>query len=108
LKIVAGGTTRVRVTGPRGPFMNQLQLELSEPPEGIALGKVAVSPEGLEFDLRCNAGKVKPGQQGNLIVNAFIARAQQGVNARPRQNNQRNAPGTLPAIPFEIVAKPEE
>jgi hypothetical protein len=103
VKIIPGRAAKVQVTGPRGQFFSQLQLELSEPPEGIALGKVAALPQGLEFELRCDA-KVKPGMQGNLIVNAYPGRGQlQAGRARP--GAPPTAPGTLPAIPFEVVAQ---
>ncbi len=73
-------------------------FQLSEPPEGIAIQSVSPDPDGLAILLRADATKAKPGLKGNLIVEAF---------AEGAVNSSRRLPlGTLPAIPFEIAAKP--
>ncbi|MFB3826014.1 MAG: hypothetical protein ACE15B_04560 [Bryobacteraceae bacterium] len=94
VKLLAGGAATVRVMGPPGRIANQLQLTLNQPPEGIAIQKVAEGRQGLEVVLRAEAGKVKPGLKGNLIVDAAIQ--------RPGAKRPQPA-GVLPAIPFEIV-----
>jgi hypothetical protein len=104
VRIPAGGTARVRVSAPGGAFANRLQLELSEPPEGIALGKVLPTSEGTEIELHSDAAKTKPGLSGNLIVNILAGQGPAAASKNKKQGNQRRAPvGTLPAIPFEIV-----
>jgi len=104
VKIPAGGTARVRVGVSRGPFANRFRLELSEPPEGISLGKVSQVSEGAELELRSDAAKAKPGLKGNLIVDIFPGQALSGAAKNKKQGNQRRtAVGTLPAIPFEVT-----
>ena len=104
VKIPAGGTARVRVGTPGGGFGNRFQLELSEPPEGITLGKVSPVSEGAEIELRSDAAKAKPGLKGNLIVNILPGQLLAAATKNKKQANQRRAAvGTLPAIPFEVV-----
>ena len=104
VRIPAGGTARVRVSAPSSAFASRFQLELSEPPEGITLGKLFPVGEGAEFELSSDAGKTKPGLKGNLIVNILQGQGLTAATKNKKQGNQRRAAvGTLPAIPFEIV-----
>jgi hypothetical protein len=104
VRIPAGGTARVRLSSPTSAFANRFRLELSEPPEGITLGKLFPASEGAEIELRSDAAKTKPGLNGNLIVDIFPGQALAAAAKNKKQGNQRRASvGTLPAIPFEIV-----
>jgi hypothetical protein len=107
LEIPAGGTARFRVYVPPLPanFVARVQYELSEPPEGIELRNASPGRDGTEIVLQCDAAKAKPGLKGNLIVNISAERVAQAANGRPQANRQRVALGTLPAVPFEIVAR---
>ena len=99
IRIPAGGTASVRVSLPIGPFMDKIEFELSEPPDGLMLK--TVSPT--EFTLQADAGKLKPGLQGNLIVKASGERRQVPAD-QPAPADKRRIPlGALPAIPFEIT-----
>jgi len=105
LKVRAGETVRLPVQlqmPPNNPF-DKIQFELSEPPEGIGLKEVIQAGDGIEIVLHCDALKVKPGLQGNLIVNIIGERVPPAGNARGPANRQRIPLGTLPAIPFEIL-----
>jgi hypothetical protein len=104
VKIPLGGTARVRVSVPGGGLANRFRLELNEPPEGIALGKVSPAFDGTEIELRSDAAKTKPSLKGNLIVNILPGQALTAATKNKKQGNQpRAAVGTLPAIPFEVV-----
>jgi hypothetical protein len=103
VRIPAGGTARVRVATPTSAFADRFQLELSEPPEGITLGKVSAASDGAEIELRSDAAKAKPGLKGNLIVNIFQGQLAAAQKNKKQANQRRPAVGTLPAIPFEIV-----
>lgn len=103
VKIPAGGTAGVRIAASANMYAGQVQLELSEPPEGITIGKVTSSREGVEAVLRCDGG-VKPGLKGNLILSAFSMRASAPSGKAPQAANRRASLGVLPAIPFEVVA----
>ncbi len=102
LKIPAGGTARVSIGGPGGASVSRAQLELSEPPEGIAIQDVAAIRDGAELVLKADATKVKPGLSGNLIVNVF-ARPPAANDAKAQVNRRRAPLGVLPAIPFKII-----
>ena len=103
LEIPAGGTARFHVQVPT--ILTKVQFELSEPPEGIALRGASPVRDGTELVLQCDAAKAKPGLKGNLIVNISAERVAQAANAKQQANRQRISLGTLPAIPFEIVAR---
>ncbi|MGO9097300.1 MAG: hypothetical protein ACLQGV_19030 [Bryobacteraceae bacterium] len=100
------GAMPVKIPGrlflPLGKFTNQVQLALNDPPEGVSL---ETSPQGNGVSLlfRADPQKAKPGLRGNLIVEAVTERTVTPPNgAAPVK--RRQPLGTLPAIPFEVVA----
>jgi hypothetical protein len=103
LEIPAGGAARFQVRVPS--LLTKVQFELSDPPEGIELRNASPGRDGTEIVLQCDAAKAKPGLKGNLIVNISAERVAQPANGRPQANRQRVSLGTLPAVPFEIVAR---
>jgi len=105
IRIPAGGTAHVQVNGVNaGMGAVRLQLELNDPPEGLAIEKVSPSSDGADIVLSADAAKLKPGLRGNLVFNAYASRA--GDARKGKQNNSRRALlGALPAVPFEIVGK---
>jgi hypothetical protein len=105
VKIPVGGTAQVRIATPSSAFAERFDLELNGAPEGIAIQSVSPIPSGVEIVLRCDASKVKPGLNGNLIVNVLLKNQTPAQNAQKQGNQRRNPVGTLPAIPFEIVAE---
>jgi len=105
VKIPVGGTVNVRVATPSGAFANRFDLELNGAPDGMVIQSVAPAPGGVEIVLHCDATKFKPGSKGNLIVN-ILPKIPPPTQAPQRPGNQRRGPvGTLPAIPFEVVAE---
>jgi hypothetical protein len=98
--LTPGGTAgvHVAVTAPR--LADILRLELNAPPEGVTIKDVETVRDGVSIVLAIDS-KAKPGLKGNLIVDAFMERA--APNA-PQSARRRVPLGTLPAIPFEIVA----
>jgi hypothetical protein len=105
VKIPSGGTAQVRIATPSSAFAERFDLELNGAPEGIAIQSISPIPSGVEIALRCDASKLKPGLNGNLIVNVLLKNQTPAQNAQKRGNQRRNPVGTLPAIPFEIVAE---
>jgi hypothetical protein len=106
VKIPAGGTARVCIGTPAGAFARNFTLELDEPPEGITIAKVSPADEGTEIELHSDAAKAKAGLRGNLIVNILPGQRFAAAQKAKKQNNQRRpVVGTLPAIPFEVVAQ---
>jgi len=104
VKLPAGGTARARLSVPRAPFLDQVQLALSDPPEGIAVNGMSRVAGGIAIEFETDADKVQPGLKGNLLVDVFIERS--FGRAGGQQGNKRRIPlGTLPAIPFEVVGR---
>ena len=102
VKIPAGGSSRVQISVPLNTAYGTVRLELDQPPEGITLGDVTAADGGSAITLKSDAAKTKPGLQGNLIVQAFVAREQTGKKGK-NSMKIRLPVGTLPAIPFEVV-----
>ena len=108
IKISAGSTTSVRVKIPIKPASPApaIYLELSEPPAGLTLGDVNITPGELTFAISADSNTAKVGLMDNMIVD---------VSADPPNNPQQDKQkkiqkqrvyiGTLPAIPFEITTK---
>ena len=102
MKIPAGGTAEVRVKTPASAFTNNFQLELNEPPDGISIASVSQG--------RGNKNRVaQRRRQDQAGRERKPDRQRHGQKAAARRGrgkgaeNQRAWPGTLPAIPFEIV-----
>ncbi len=103
VEIPAGGEARVRVAVPAARFLDNIQLELSEPPDGIAIKNSSPGGGNAEVVFQCEAAKAKPGLQGNLILMAYGERAGDSAKGKGQQK-QRVPLGAFPAIPFEVVA----
>jgi hypothetical protein len=103
VRIPLGGAVNVLINAPKRTILQQIQLELSDPPKGIALQDLAVVPEGLTFTLKAEGEAIKPGLADNLIVEAFVENPGQPDPDKPAKQKQRVSFGVLPAIPFEIV-----
>ena len=101
IKIPAGGDAEVQARAPWNPDNGEIQIELSEPPEGILVGKVSCAERTATFVLHADAEKVKPGLKGNLIANGFQKRTETNKEGKTRE--YRTFLGPLPAIPFEVV-----
>jgi hypothetical protein len=101
VKIPVGGTAQVRISAPGAFGQAEIHVELSDPPEGIAVDSVSRVDRGLTIVLHGDAQKAKPGLKGNLIANAFSKRTVTTQDGKTR--NTRWLVGMLPAIPFEIV-----
>lgn len=109
VKLPAGGSALVQLLLPSGPFGKQaaqrLHLDLDAAPEGIAIENVSRSDQKIVLRLRADAGKVKPGLKGNLIVDASLDPPPPSADGKPQANNRRVPLGVLPAIPFEVMAR---
>ena len=71
----------------------------------FTIERVAMGRRRDTIHLRCAATAAEPGREGNLIVNAYAARAGEGGNSGKEQRKPRRILlGSLPAIPFRIVA----
>lgn len=108
VKLNAGEPTSVIVPTPgagRIPALNEIELELSDPPEGITLGEFSVGNGEVTLQLQVEPGKVEKGLRGNLIVDASIERQMPAREGQAEGRSFRIPLGVLPAIPFEVVGK---
>jgi hypothetical protein len=109
VKIPAGGTATIKVFAPMFSFAPNIQLELSDAPDGISIKKITPTREGRDIVVTADAAKVKPGHKGNLIVNVIGENRGafgKGKGQPQQQQQQRRFPFTaLPAIPFDVVEK---
>ncbi len=103
LKIPVGGTVSVALAGPTWGFADRVQLELSQPPEGIEIDKISSVRDRAEIVFKGDA-KLKPGLKGNLIVDILPGKnAGAGAKGKAAANRGRVVVGSQPAIPFEVV-----
>ncbi|MFH1719874.1 MAG: hypothetical protein ABIF19_21180, partial [Planctomycetota bacterium] len=108
VRIVAGGSSpwgqaRVLVKTRKNPALQQMQLELLDPPEGLSLHGVTVVPEGIQFELKADKDAMQNGFAGNLIVEVFRESAPKQQQGKPKPQKRRYSLGLLPAIPVQIV-----
>lgn len=101
--IRVGGPTRVLIKTLKRKWLEQVQLELNEPPEGITLDDVTVVPGGLEFRLNADENAAQGGFAGNLIIEAFRESMPKRQKGKPAPKKRRFSIGFLPAIPIKIV-----
>ena len=104
-RIPAGGSVRLRVTLPAAYQMfENIQFELSEPPEGVTLGRADISARATSATILIQTdAKKAAGLRGNLIV-LLSGERLPGANAQAQAARRRVPLGALPAIPFEFVA----
>ncbi|NLE36587.1 MAG: peptidase [Pirellulaceae bacterium] len=103
VKLVLDASTPVRMGLPERFAADKVEAVLSDPPEGITVEKASRLGRELRLMVRADSSKVKPGFQGNLIVNVFTERRAPGNNSGQGGAKRRVPLGTLPAIPFEAV-----
>jgi hypothetical protein len=100
VRIPVGGTVEVQVR--LGWSRNgRIQVELSDPPEGITVDSASWTERGLALVLRGDAAKAQPQLKGNLMANAFLQTTATEKDGKTRE--VRNFIGPLPALPFELV-----
>jgi len=103
VRIPSGGTAQMRVTAPVAAALQGLQLQLSEPPEGVTLQDTRVVPGGLALVLKADAEAVQIGYADNLIVEASVEVEVKRRDGTATGQKRRVPLGVLPAIPFEVV-----
>jgi len=99
LRLVPGGTVRLKLQLPVGDKVKEIAFELLDPPEGISIKET----KGMELVLQVDAEKAKLGLKGNLIIKAMGEPAWSGDKAKPALNKFKISLGTFPAVPYEIT-----
>jgi len=93
----------VQARAPWDGARGEIQLELSDPPEGILIDRASCPERTVTIVLRADAEKARPGLKGNLIANGFQKRTTTTKEGKTRE--YRSALGPLPAIPFVVVER---
>ena len=105
VRIPAGGTATILVGIPVSPLLGAIELDLSDPPDGITIKSTSSSPGGTEIVLQCDAAKVKPGLEGNLIIDASLEHSPLPGSDPKKSRTLRIALGVVPAVPFVVVSR---
>ncbi|MEQ1850218.1 MAG: peptidase, partial [Chthoniobacteraceae bacterium] len=99
VKLSAGSTARVQIAAPFGETRQQMQIDPIDLPPGIHVKTIAITADGAEIEITAEAGRVAPGENGNVTLHAFATRTTNAGKSR------RIPLGALPAIAFEVAAK---
>lgn len=103
--VPCGGSARVRIAAPRNRRSPApVEFELVDPPPGISIQEAALREDGVELVLRADADEAEPGTKGNLIVQVYSGATRPSDAASAQRAQRRRLLGTLPAIPFDVVA----
>jgi hypothetical protein len=122
IRIPAGGSAEIRLNIPGQILLaNDLELELNDPPDGLTLQKLSTAVGVTTAVVKADAAKCKAGLKGNLVINAYVMRtppapptsaasaapatAAPAVPAAKPARTLRVPLGTLPAMPFEVLAR---
>ncbi len=100
IRIPLGGDAEVQVRAPWNSDNGEIQIELSDPPEGIIVAKSSCAERTVTIVLRAEAGKAQPGLKSNLIAYGYQQRTETTRDGKTRQ--YRSSLGPLPAIPFAV------
>jgi len=103
LRIPLGGMADVLVKAPKLRKLDDVRLDLNEPPAGVTLREVTKVPEGIAFKLAADDKTAKAGPTDNLIVEVFLEVTPKQDPDKPAKPKTRTFLTTLPAIPFQII-----
>jgi len=102
VRLPVGGGATVRVVTNRWLAQQKLQVQISEPPDGVTIAKVAPGDRGVTVHLQADA-KAKAGWKGNLILTAFYEKPGKNKEGKLTGRMWRSSLGALPAVPIEIA-----
>ena len=104
VQIPAGGSVRVPVDVDQKTSFGSVILELNDPPDGITIESFSLRAGTSEIVFHGDA-KLVPGMKGNLIVNAYAEKTDDGdSDGKDQKTPDRVLVTALPAIPFEVVS----
>jgi len=106
VRLPAGGTARVQFNIPRR-LMDQIQLKLNDPPEGIVIDEISPGRSSVSIQFRADGEKIKTGLKGNLIIDIFTEREMRSRDGKSPTNKRLIPLGSLPAVPFVVGPRGE-
>lgn len=105
VRIPAGGSAQVQIKTGKRASLQDVQLQLNQPPEGLTMDSVTAAPTGVTFELKADKDLVKAGFADNLIIEAFRETVVRAKDGTPTKEKRRSSIGFLPAVPIQIVAQ---
>ncbi len=102
VRIPAGGSAQVQIKTGRRASLQDVQLQLNQPPEGLTMDSVAAAPTGVTFQLKADKS-LPSGFADNLIIEAFRETVVRAKDGTPTNEKRRSSIGLLPAVPIQIV-----
>ncbi|AQT67876.1 putative subtilase-type serine protease precursor [Anaerohalosphaera lusitana] len=103
LVITAGQSEEIVFKTRKRRLLNELRLDILNPPAGVSVEKVRVVDEGLACKVKCAEGDVQDFS-GNLIFEMVREWRPKGKDGKPGKKRESSL-GVLPAVPVEIDAK---
>jgi hypothetical protein len=105
VELAPGGTVEIAFRSAARHVEKNLELDASDAPEGLTVKAVKPVAGGADVVLEADAQKLKPGEQGNLVLEAFGWREAKDKQGKVTGKKRRIPLGTVPAIPYKITAK---
>lgn len=105
VELAPGGTVRVAFRSGARNVEKGLEMDAVEGPEGLTVKTVTPVAGGADVILEADAEKLKPGQRGNLVLEAFCWRDARDKKGKPAGKKRRVPLGTVPAVSYKITAK---
>ncbi|MCG3179112.1 MAG: hypothetical protein BIFFINMI_01443 [Phycisphaerae bacterium] len=106
LELAAGRGGRLTVKLPANVAAEAIRFELSDPPPGVSIAKLAPSKGSVDVIFAVDATAAKGGTRGNLILLATQIVTPAAEEGQPPPKPRSVALGTVPAIPFLVLAEP--
>lgn len=105
VRIAKGNTCKIQIKVKRKKqTLKEMQLKLTEPPDGLTIQDVRVVGEGLEFKIKADKqAAVKTGFKDNLVIEVFREYIPKSKKDKPNPKKRRYSMGFFPAIPIEII-----
>jgi hypothetical protein len=104
LKIPSGGTQRYQLPIPGRRNLDDVKVELTNPPDGITILRMIRGLGGLVILFSADAEMAKPGLRGDLTLNVYVERTVPGKSGRPGSTSKVPI-GAFPPIPFEVTPR---
>ena len=105
VELASGGSVQIAFRSASPHFEKGLEMDIREGPDGFTLKTVTPVKGGADVILEADAQKLKPGEQGNLVLEAFARRDTKDKKGKPTGKRHRAPLGAMPAISYKITAK---
>jgi hypothetical protein len=102
IRLRLGQTASLPINIPAQTRWGLIELELIDPPPGVAIHNFSPGTTDGFIELHCDAQTAQPSLEGNLIINVYAFRDPETMKGRGQRKKPRRLLSSLPAIPFKI------